>query len=145
MIAPGFGGINLEDIAAPRCFEIEARLRERLDIPVFHDDQHGTAIVVLAALTNALRVVGKALADVRIVVSGVGAAGQAIIRLLLARAPGTSSSGTARAPSTPVARASTRSRRGSRERTNAGRRSPARCRGARRRRRVHRGVGAATC
>ncbi len=84
-LAPVYGGINLEDIAAPRCFEIEARLREILDIPVFHDDQHGTAIVVLAALTNALRVVGKALADVRIVVSGAGAAGQAIIRLLLAQ------------------------------------------------------------
>ena len=75
MIAPGFGGINLEDIAAPRCFEIERRLRESLDIPVFHDDQHGTAIVVLAALTNALRCVEKELADVRIVVSGAGAAG----------------------------------------------------------------------
>jgi malate dehydrogenase (oxaloacetate-decarboxylating) len=84
-LAPVYGGINLEDIAAPRCFEIEARLRELLDIPVFHDDQHGTAIVVLAALTNALRVVGKALPDVRIVVSGAGAAGQAIIRLLLAQ------------------------------------------------------------
>ena len=84
MIAPGFGGINLEDIAAPRCFEIEARLRESLDIPVFHDDQHGTAIVVLAALTNALRVVKKQLADVRIVVSGAGAAGTAIVTLLLA-------------------------------------------------------------
>jgi malate dehydrogenase (oxaloacetate-decarboxylating) len=84
-MAPVYGGINLEDIAAPRCFEIEARLRELLDIPVFHDDQHGTAIVVLAALTNALRVVGKALPDVRIVVSGAGAAGQAIIRLLLAQ------------------------------------------------------------
>ncbi len=83
-LAPVYGGINLEDIAAPRCFEIEARLREALDIPVFHDDQHGTAIVVLAALTNALRVVGKALNGVRIVVSGAGAAGQAIIRLLLA-------------------------------------------------------------
>jgi malate dehydrogenase (oxaloacetate-decarboxylating) len=82
-IAPVYGGINLEDIAAPRCFEIEERLREMLDIPVFHDDQHGTAIVVLAALTNALRVVGKKLPDVRIVVSGAGAAGQAIIRLLL--------------------------------------------------------------
>jgi malate dehydrogenase (oxaloacetate-decarboxylating) len=82
-IAPVYGGINLEDISAPRCFEIEARLRELLDIPVFHDDQHGTAIVVLAALTNALRVVGKSIADVRIVVSGVGAAGHAIIRLLL--------------------------------------------------------------
>ncbi len=82
-IAPVYGGINLEDISAPRCFEIEARLRALLDIPVFHDDQHGTAIVVLAALTNALRVVGKAIEEVRIVVSGVGAAGNAIIRLLL--------------------------------------------------------------
>src|SRR3569623_1738613 len=70
MIAPGFGGINLEDIAAPRCFEVERRLRESLDIPVFHDDQHGTAIVVLAALTNTLRCVEKKLPDVRIVVSG---------------------------------------------------------------------------
>lgn len=84
MIAPGFGGINLEDIAAPRCFEIERRLRESLDIPVFHDDQHGTAIVVLAALTNALRVVRKALPEVRVVVSGGGAAGTAIVTLLLA-------------------------------------------------------------
>jgi malate dehydrogenase (oxaloacetate-decarboxylating) len=84
LIAPGFGGINLEDIAAPRCFEIEARLRESLDIPVFHDDQHGTAIVVLAALTNALRCVHKDMAKVRIVVSGGGAAGTAIVTLLLA-------------------------------------------------------------
>jgi malate dehydrogenase (oxaloacetate-decarboxylating) len=84
MIAPGFGGINLEDIAAPRCFEIERRLRERLDIPVFHDDQHGTAIVVLAALTNALRCVKKSLPDVRIVVAGAGAAGTAIVTLLMA-------------------------------------------------------------
>jgi len=84
MIAPGFGGINLEDIAAPRCFEIEARLRESLDIPVFHDDQHGTAIVVLAALTNALRVVKKDMTKVRVVVSGGGAAGTAIVTLLLA-------------------------------------------------------------
>ncbi len=82
ILAPAYGGINLEDIAAPRCFEIEARLRELLDIPVFHDDQHGTAVVVLGALRNALRVVGKALTDVRIVVCGVGAAGSAIIRLL---------------------------------------------------------------
>jgi len=81
-IAPGFGGINLEDIAAPRCFEIERRLRERLDIPVFHDDQHGTAIVVLAALTNALRVVGKSLADVKIVTTGAGAAGTAVTKIL---------------------------------------------------------------
>ena len=84
-LAPVYGGINLEDIAAPRCFEIEARLRESLDIPVFHDDQHGTAIVVLAALLNALRVVGTSLGQVRIVVAGAGAAGQAIIRLLLGR------------------------------------------------------------
>ncbi|MDT9593150.1 NAD-dependent malic enzyme [Nocardioides zeae] len=84
MIAPGFGGINLEDISAPRCFEIEARLREKLDIPVFHDDQHGTAIVVLAALTNALRVVDKKLETVKVVVSGAGAAGTAIVGLLLA-------------------------------------------------------------
>jgi malate dehydrogenase (oxaloacetate-decarboxylating) len=84
MIAPGFGCINLEDIAAPRCFEIEQRLRESLDIPVFHDDQHGTAIVVLAALTNALRVVGKELANVRLAVAGAGAAGTAIVTLLVA-------------------------------------------------------------
>jgi len=82
-VAPVFAGINLEDISAPRCFEIEARLREELDIPVFHDDQHGTAIVTLAALTNALRVVGKRLPDVRIVMSGAGAAGTAILNLLL--------------------------------------------------------------
>src|SRR6476620_9545193 len=84
-LAPVYGGINLEDIAAPRCFEIERRLRERLDIPVFHDDQHGTAIVVLAALMNALRVVDKKLPDLRVVISGVGAAGSAIIRLLQAQ------------------------------------------------------------
>ncbi len=88
ILAPAYGGINLEDIAAPRCFEIEARLREMLDIPVFHDDQHGTAIVVLAALRNALRVVGKPLADCKIVVCGVGAAGSAIIRLLAHGRPG---------------------------------------------------------
>jgi malate dehydrogenase (oxaloacetate-decarboxylating) len=82
-IAPGFGGINLEDISAPRCFEVERRLREILDIPVFHDDQHGTAIVVLAALTNALRVVGKDLASVRIAMAGAGAAGTAVLKLLL--------------------------------------------------------------
>jgi malate dehydrogenase (oxaloacetate-decarboxylating) len=81
-LASVYGGINLEDIAAPRCFEIERRLRDLLDIPVFHDDQHGTAIVVLAALTNALRIVGKAPQQVRVVLSGVGAAGHAIIRLL---------------------------------------------------------------
>jgi len=74
-LAPGFGGVNLEDIAAPRCFEIEERLRKDLDIPVFHDDQHGTAVVVLAALLNALRIVKKSLRSVRVVVTGVGAAG----------------------------------------------------------------------
>ncbi|WP_028045172.1 NAD-dependent malic enzyme [Cellulomonas sp. URHE0023] len=83
-IAPVFAGINLEDFSAPRCFEIEARLRERLDIPVFHDDQHGTAIVVVAALTNALKVVRKQLDSVRIVLSGAGAAGTAVLKLLLA-------------------------------------------------------------
>ncbi|SHJ53293.1 malate dehydrogenase (oxaloacetate-decarboxylating) [Nocardiopsis flavescens] len=83
VLAPGFGGINLEDISAPRCFEVEARLRELLDIPVFHDDQHGTAIVVLAALRNALRVVGKKLDEVRIAMSGAGAAGTAILKLLM--------------------------------------------------------------
>ncbi len=88
IIAPAYGGINLQDIAAPRCFEIEARLRDLLDIPVFHDDQHGTAICVLAALTNALRVVGKSLPDVRVVVSGAGAAGTAIIKLLLRQGVG---------------------------------------------------------
>ena len=83
-IAPVFAGINLEDISAPRCFEVERRLRERLDIPVFHDDQHGTAIVALAALTNALKVVGKEMGTVRIVLSGAGAAGTAVLKLLLA-------------------------------------------------------------
>src|SRR5205823_3252833 len=87
-IAPAYGGINLEDIAAPRCFEIEARLRDKLDIPVFHDDQHGTAIVVLAALTNALRVVGKKPRDVRVVMAGAGAAGVAIIKILQAEGVG---------------------------------------------------------
>jgi malate dehydrogenase (oxaloacetate-decarboxylating) len=83
-VTPGFAGINLEDISAPRCFEIEARLRELLDIPVFHDDQHGTAIVVVAALYNALRVVDKKIGAVKIVMAGAGAAGTAIIKLLLA-------------------------------------------------------------
>ena len=82
LIAPVYGGINLEDISAPRCFEVEARLRELLDIPVFHDDQHGTAIVVLAALRNALKLVKKDLSKVKIILSGVGAAGNAIARLL---------------------------------------------------------------
>ncbi|MFZ8872548.1 MAG: NAD-dependent malic enzyme [Candidatus Nanopelagicaceae bacterium] len=83
LIAPVYGGINLEDISAPRCFEIEARLRELLDIPVFHDDQHGTAVVVLAALNNALKLVKKNLSDCKIVINGAGAAGTAIARLLV--------------------------------------------------------------
>jgi malate dehydrogenase (oxaloacetate-decarboxylating) len=87
ILAPQYAGINLEDISAPRCFEIEARLREKLDIPVFHDDQHGTAIVVVAALRNALRVVGKNIEDCTIVVCGVGAAGSAIIRLIQLQNP----------------------------------------------------------
>jgi malate dehydrogenase (oxaloacetate-decarboxylating) len=88
LLAPGYGGVNLEDIAAPRCFEVERRLRETLDIPVFHDDQHGTAIVVLAGLINALRVVGKQLDDVRLVLSGAGAAGVAIVKILQAEGAG---------------------------------------------------------
>lgn len=83
LIAPGFGGINLEDIGAPRCFEVEERLKKELDIPVFHDDQHGTAIVVLAGLINALKVVEKKIEDVKVVVNGAGAAGTAITNLLL--------------------------------------------------------------
>jgi malate dehydrogenase (oxaloacetate-decarboxylating) len=83
LIAPVYGGINLEDISAPRCFEVEARLRELLDIPVFHDDQHGTAVVVLAALNNALKLVKKNLGDCKIVLNGAGAAGTAIARLLV--------------------------------------------------------------
>ncbi len=83
-LAPSFGGINLEDISAPRCFEIEQRLKERLDIPVFHDDQHGTAVVVLAALEGALRLTGRAHHDTRVVISGAGAAGVAVARILLA-------------------------------------------------------------
>ncbi len=82
-LAPSFGGINLEDISAPRCFEIEDRLKERLDIPVFHDDQHGTAVVALAALTNALRLTGRDPGTTRVVVSGAGAAGVAVTRILL--------------------------------------------------------------
>src|ERR1700754_744304 len=82
-VAPTFGGINLEDIAAPRCFEVERRLKETLDIPVFHDDQHGTAIVVLAALLNSLRVVGKRIEDVRVVIVGAGAAGMACANIVL--------------------------------------------------------------
>lgn len=87
-IAPAFGGINLEDISSPRCFEIERRLREELDIPVFHDDQHGTAVVLYASLISALKVVGKSLADVRVVVCGIGAAGVACSKILLAAGVG---------------------------------------------------------
>src|SRR5215208_1649537 len=83
-IAPGFGAINLEDIGAPRCFEVERKLRQSLDVPVMHDDQHGTAVVILAALTNALAVVGKRLETIRVVVNGIGAAGTACCRMLLA-------------------------------------------------------------
>lgn len=83
LLAGSFGGVNLEDIAAPRCFEIERKLKERCDIPIFHDDQHGTAVITLAGLTNALKVVGKKKEDVRIVTSGAGAAAIAIVKLLL--------------------------------------------------------------
>ena len=88
LIAPAFGGINLEDISAPRCFEIERRLRKELDIPVFHDDQHGTAIVVCAGLMNALKLTGRTWKDTRVVISGAGSAGLAICRLMLSFAPG---------------------------------------------------------
>ncbi len=83
LLSGSFGGINLEDISAPRCFEIEEKLKKRCDIPVFHDDQHGTAVVVLAALTNALSLVGKAMREIKVVISGAGAAGTAIARLLI--------------------------------------------------------------
>ena len=83
LIAPGFGGINLEDISAPRCFEVESRLRELLDIPVFHDDQHGTAIVVVAALRNAIRLTNKKIEDLKIIMVGAGAAGVAVASLLV--------------------------------------------------------------
>ncbi len=88
LLAGSFGGINLEDIAAPRCFEIERKLKERCDIPVFHDDQHGTAVVVLAAALNALRVVGKRIEDIHAVINGAGSAGIAIAKLLLSRGLG---------------------------------------------------------
>ena len=104
-IAPGFGGINHEDIAAPRCFEIEGRLRRELDIPVFHDDQHGTAVVVLAGLLNAAKLVQKRLDELRVVLVGVGAAGVAVSKLLMGRASATSSGATGRARSTPARRA----------------------------------------
>ena len=83
LISGSFGGVNLEDIAAPRCFEIERRLKEICDIPIFHDDQHGTAVVVLAAMMNALKITGKKIDDIRVVTSGAGAAGIAIIKLLI--------------------------------------------------------------
>ncbi|MDR8392574.1 NAD-dependent malic enzyme [Aliifodinibius sp. S!AR15-10] len=89
LISPGFGGVNLEDISAPRCFEIEQRLKESLDIPVFHDDQHGTAVVAMAATINALKVVGKQLSDIRVVIVGAGAAGVAIARILKNAGTGT--------------------------------------------------------
>ncbi len=82
-MAPGFGGINLEDISAPRCFEIEKRLKEEMDIPVFHDDQHGTAVVVLAALINSLKIVNKKMEDLKVIVSGIGAAGVACSKMLM--------------------------------------------------------------
>ena len=107
-LAPSFGGINLEDISAPRCFEIEDRLKQRLDIPVFHDDQHGTAVVVLAALENAVRLTGRLMATTRVVVSGAGAAGVAVTRILLAAGrPATSLSWTAPGCCTRAARTST--------------------------------------
>ena len=90
-IAPCFGGINLEDIASPKCFEVEARLEKELDIPVFHDDQHGTAVVVTAALLNALKVVGKKIDEIHVVLNGPGSAGTAIIKMLLATGVKTSS------------------------------------------------------
>ena len=105
-ISGSFGGINLEDIAAPRCFEIERKLKEKCDIPIFHDDQHGTAVITLAGLTNALKVVGKKKEDVKVVTSGAGAAAIAIVKLLLSRRlPRTSRCATARAQSTRAARA----------------------------------------
>ena len=88
LISPGFGGINLEDISAPRCFEVEDKLKKILDIPVFHDDQHGTAIVVLAGLINSAKVVGKKLEDLKVVINGAGSAGTAISKLLLSSGVG---------------------------------------------------------
>ncbi|MCL2438010.1 MAG: NADP-dependent malic enzyme [Coriobacteriia bacterium] len=105
-IAPSFGAINLEDFAAPQCFEIESRLRETLSIPVFHDDQHGTAIVVLAALINACKVTGKDLGSLTIVIAGIGAAGTAIARLIKEYAPGVQIVGTGRSGALTLADAS---------------------------------------
>ena len=101
-IAPAFGGINLEDISAPRCFEVETRLRKLLDIPVFHDDQHGTAVVVLAALINVSRLFKRDLKKFKVVVVGAGAAGTAVTKILLPQASGTSSSATGPARSMPA-------------------------------------------
>ncbi len=83
LLAGSFGGVNLEDISAPRCFEIERKLKECCDIPIFHDDQHGTAVVTMAAMLNALKVVGKKIDEIKVVTSGAGAAGIAIIKLLI--------------------------------------------------------------
>lgn len=102
LLAGSFGGINLEDISAPRCFEIEARLKGCCDIPIFHDDQHGTAVVVLAAMINALKLVNKRLEDVKVVTSGAGAAGIAVIKLLQAMGLKTLSCATAKALSMMV-------------------------------------------
>ena len=102
LISGSFGGVNLEDIAAPRCFEIEERLKACCDIPIFHDDQHGTAVITLAGLTNALRVVGKRKEDVKVVMNGAGAAAIAICKLLLAAGVKPSATGTA--PSTRAGR-----------------------------------------
>jgi malate dehydrogenase (oxaloacetate-decarboxylating) len=139
--APTFGGINLEDISAPACFEIERRLRAELDIPVFHDDQHGTAVVVLAALVNALRVVGKAAEDVRVVVVGAGAAGLACTDIVLAHGVGDivvcDRDGRA-VPRRPAAR---RRARALAERTNRDNVRGQRGRGAARRGRPHRRLG----
>src|SRR6185295_15067092 len=84
LMAPTFGGINLEDISAPRCFEIEERLKEEIDIPVFHDDQHGTAVVTMAALFNALKIVGKPISELNVLMLGLGAAGVAVTKMMLA-------------------------------------------------------------
>ena len=102
-ISGSFGGVNLEDISAPRCFEIERKLKEKCDIPIFHDDQHGTAVITLAGLTNALKVVGKKLEDIKVVTSGAGAAAIAIVKLLLSAGVRMSSCATARVPSTRAA------------------------------------------
>ena len=141
-IAPVYGGINLEDISAPRCFEIEERLRAELDIPVFHDDQHGTAIVVLAALINALRVVGKDIADVSVVVSGVGAAGSAIIRLLQRQGATTIIGCDSNGAVHDAPEGSSAMRRGSSRTPTREKRSGSLQGGAGRRGRVHRRLGA---